>query len=105
MTNLDKFFKSYFKGHDFMCEGSRNCDAVNFCIWVWIKYGACDYEQFKYNLGRLLEEKIADKTLSIDEALYDEDYFNDKIRTVFSYLPSWGPEGSEEDAFDYVFNK
>lgn len=105
MTNLDKFFKSYFKGHDFMCEGSRNCDAVNFCIWVWIKYGACDYEQFKYNLGRLLEEKIADKTLSIDEARYDEDYLNDKIRTVFSYLPSWGPEGSEEDAFDYVFNK
>lgn len=105
MTNLDKFFKSYFKGHDFMCEGSRNCDAVNFCIWVWIKYGACDYGQFKYNLGRLLEEKIADKTLSIDEARYDEDYFNDKIRTVFSYLPSWGPEGSEEDAFDYVFNK
>lgn len=105
MTNLDKFFKSYFKGHDFMCEGSRNCDAVNFCIWVWIEYGACDYEQFKYNLGRLLEEKIADKTLSIDEARYDEDYFNDKIRTVFSYLPSWGPEGSEEDAFDYVFNK
>lgn len=105
MTNLDKFFKSYFKGHDFMCEGSRNCDAVNFCIWVWIKYGACDYEQFKYNLGRLLEEKIADKTLSIDEARYDEDYFNDKIRTVFSYLSSWGPEGSEEDAFDYVFNK
>lgn len=105
MTNLDKFFKSYFKGHDFMCEGSRNCDAVNFCIWVWIKYGACDYEQFKYNLGRLLEEKIVDKTLSIDEARYDEDYFNDKIRTVFRYLPSWGPEGSEEDAFDYVFNK
>ena len=105
MTNLDKFFKYYFKGHDFMCEGSRNCDAVNFCIWVWIKYGACDYEQFKYNLGRLLEKKIADKTLSIDEARYDEDYFNDKIRTVFSYLPSWGPEGSEEDAFDYALNK
>lgn len=105
MTNLDKFFKSYFKGHDFMCEGSRNCDAVNFCIWVWIKYGACDYEQFRQNLSGLLEEKIADKTLSIDESRYDADYFDDKIGTVFSYLPSWGPEGSEEDAFDYAFNK
>ena len=24
----DKFFKDYFKDHDFMCKGSRNCDAV-----------------------------------------------------------------------------
>lgn len=100
----DKFFENYFADHDFMCKGSRNCDAVNFCIWVWIKYGTCDEEEFQQNVGRLLEDKIADKTISIDETRYDEDYFNDKIKTVFNYLPLWGPDGSEEDALDYAFN-
>lgn len=100
----DKFFENYFADHDFMCKGSRNCDAVNFCIWTWIKYGACDEEEFQHNVGRLLEDKIADKTISIDETRYDEDYFNDKIKTVFNYLPLWGPDGSEEDALDYAFN-
>ena len=100
----DKFFENYFADHDFMCKGSRNCDAVNFCIWVWIKYGACDEEEFKQNVDKLLKDKIADKTLSIDESRYDSDYFDDKIGTVFNYLPSWGPNGSEEDALDYAFN-
>lgn len=100
----DKFFENYFKDHDFMCKGSRNCDAVNFCIWAWVKYGACDEEEFEQNVGRLLEDKIADKTISIDETRYDEDYFNDKIKTVFNYLPSWGPDGSEEGALNYAFN-
>ena len=100
----DKFFKDYFKDHDFMCKGSRNCDAVNFCIWAWIKYGACDEEELQQNVGKLLEEKIADKTISIDETRYDVDYFNDKVTTVFNYLPSWGPDGSEEDALNYAFN-
>lgn len=103
MRNVDKFFESYFKGHDFMCEGSRNNDAVNFCIWVWIRYGACDCDQFYANLKEMLKEKIGDKTLSIDETGYDPDYFDDKIRTVFTYLPSWGPDGSEEDAIDFAF--
>lgn len=100
----DKFFENYFKDHDFMCKGSRNCDAVNFCIWVWVKYGACDEEKFQQNVGKLLEDKIADKTISIDETRYDEDYFNDKIKTIFNYLPVWGPDGSEEDALNYAFN-
>lgn len=99
----DKFFEDYFKDHDFMCEGSRNCDAVNFCIWVWMKYGACDYDQFRRNVSEMLTEKTEDKTLSIDETRYDADYFDDKIRTVFNYLPSWGPDGSEEDAIAFAF--
>lgn len=102
MIQDDEFFENYFKHHDFMCEGSRNNDAVNFCIWVWIEYGACDYEQFRKNLSEMLNEKIEDKTLSIDEDRYDLDYFDVKIRTVFNYLPSWGPDGSEEDAMDFA---
>jgi hypothetical protein len=27
-----------------------------------------------------------------------------KIKTVFNYLPVWGPDGSEEDALNYAFN-
>lgn len=99
----DKFFEDYFKDHDFMCEGSRNNDAVNFCIWVWVKYGACDYDQFRRNVSDMLKEKTEDKTLSIDEMRYDANYFDDKIRTVFNYLPSWGPDGSEEDAIVFAF--
>lgn len=103
MMRCDELFESYFKDHDFMCEGSRNNDAVNFCIWVWVKYGACDYDQFRRNVSDMLKEKIEDKTLPIDETRYDLDYFDDKIRTVFNYLPSWGPDGSEEDALDFAF--
>lgn len=99
----DKFFEDYFKDHDFMCEGSRNNDAVNFCIWVWMKYGACDYNQFRRNVSDMLKEKTEDKMLSIDEMRYDANYFDDKIRTVFNYLPSWGPDGSEEDAIAFAF--
>lgn len=102
MTECDKLFKSYFKDHDFMCEGSRNNDAVNFCIWVWIKYGACDYGQFRENVSEMFKELIADGTLPMNEERYDADYFDDKIDFVFSYLPSWGPAGSEEDALDYA---
>lgn len=100
----DKFFENYFADHDFMCKGSRNCDAVNFCIWVWIKYGACKYDEFRRNVANMFQKKTADKTLSIDESRYDADYFDDKIGTVFNYLPSWGPDGSEEDALNYAFN-
>ena len=100
----DKFFENYFADHDFMCKGSRNCDAVNFCIWVWIKYGACEYDEFRQNVTDLFKKKTEDKTLSIDESRYDADYFDDKIGTVFNYLPSWGPDGSEEDALNYAFN-
>ena len=78
----DKFFENYFKDHDFMCKGSRN----------------------RRNVTDLFKKKTEDKTLSIDENRYDSDYFDDKIGTVFNYLPSWGPDGSEESALNYAFN-
>ena len=71
----------------FMHAGHRNNQAVNFCIALHV-------------LGHDPKKALADWRWQ--DSANDHFLFGQHVNRVCDYLDSWGPEGKEDLALDYI---